>query len=140
MANKFVTFLDKLGGDALKVLTFGLVVAKTVEPEVDVALNLAGLTGVTTLFNNVITLASGAQAVAGGVTGTGAQKLALVVAGVTPQFEQFLQNEGVTMNTAQINAWVSAAVNLVMAIPAPSSSSTPVTIPTVTPTAETTKS
>jgi hypothetical protein len=133
MANKFVTFLDKLGSDALKVLTFGLVVAKDVQPEVDVALNLAGLTGVTTLFNNVITLASGVQGVANGVTGTGPTKLALVVAGVTPAFEEFLQNEGVTMNTAQINAWVSAAVNLVMAIPAPNSSSTPVTTQLVTP-------
>lgn len=115
----FNTFLDKLGSDVLKVVTFGLVTAKAIQPEVDLALNLTGLAGVANLFNNVITLASGAQATANGVQGTGAQKLALVVAGVTPQFETFLQTEGVIMNTAQINAWVAAAVQLVMSIPPP---------------------
>lgn len=126
----FNTFLDKLGSDVLKVVTFGLVTAKAVQPEVDLALNLTGLAGVANLFNNVITLASGAQATANGVQGTGAQKLALVVAGVTPQFETFLQTEGVTMNTAQINAWVAAAVQLVMNIPPPT---TTATIPTPAP-------
>jgi hypothetical protein len=125
MANKFVTFLDHLGGVALKIFTVGTKVAQTVEPELDIALSASGLTGVATLFNSVVGLAAAAQATANGVAGTGPQKLALVTAGVTPLFEQFLQGQGIVMNTTQINSWVSLAVNLVMAIPAPST--TPIT-------------
>lgn len=140
MPNKFITFLDKVGHDALAIITFGASVATKVEPEVDLALDLVGQAGVATLFNQVLALATAAQATANGVTGTGTQKLALVTAGITPLFEQFLTTNGVQMNTAQINAWVSLAVNLVMAIPTPTSPSTTVTPPVVTPVIATTKS
>src|ERR1700744_5331581 len=135
MANKFVTFLDKLGHDALVVLTFGLSVAKEAEPEIDIALNASGLQGVAGLFNQVIALATAAQATTNNTAGTGTQKLAMVVQGVTPEFEAFLAQQGITMNSSQINSWVNLAVNLLMQIPAPSNSSTPVTTSGVTPAA-----
>lgn len=135
MASGFVTFLDHVGSGILKVLGVATKVATAIEPEVDTALTLTGLGGLVSIFNNTVALAGAAQAATANATGTGAQKLAMVVSGITPEFETWLTTNNITMSNQQITDWTNLAVQLLLKIPAPVTSTTvaPTSTPAVAP-------
>jgi len=106
------TFFKTLFIDATKV-------AKAAEPVVDLA-----FPSVASLYSFTVQQASLAETAAAGVSGAGTQKLAAVVAAVTPYATSALQADGVPApTTTQITAYVNAVVASLNALPAPVSSS-----------------
>ena len=131
----FTSVLGKVGTIFKDFFTIALPVAKAAEPYIDVA-----FPGMATLYNLTVTLvtnAEGAAAAAGAQSGSGAQKLALVLASLQPYVVQQQQalgisNPTIAQTTAYINAVVAAwnAYQAVTAVPAPTPA--PVIPPTVT--------
>lgn len=126
MTNPALTFLENAGSKILSffkkdvnvVIKDGVAVAKDVEPLVDLS-----LPGISVLFNATVSAISNAEAVgqaASSAGGNGAQKLAAVLASIEPLALAYLQEQGITANTAQITAWVNAIVAALNALPAPS--------------------
>lgn len=111
----FITFLNHVGSFLRKVFTGATEVAQVAEPIVDIA-----FPSVANLYNFTVQQASLAEAAAEGSHSTGPQKLAAVVAAVTPYATQALKADGVPAPTdAQITAYVNAVVASLNALPAP---------------------
>jgi len=113
----FKTILDDIGNTLKKAFTVGVEVAKAAEPFVDVA-----FPGIAALYNTTVTAvgnAENAAIAAGAQTGTGAQKLAAVVAAITPAFAAYAVSQGLPAPTvATITNYANAVVATVNAIPA----------------------
>lgn len=113
----FKTILDDIGNGLKKVFTVGVDVAKADEPFVDIA-----FPGIAPLYNMTLTAvgnAENAAIAAGSQNGTGAQKLAAVVAAITPVFESYASSQGLPAPTvATITNYVNAVVATVNSIPA----------------------
>ena len=114
----FKSILDDVG-HGLKVF-FGVAtkVAQVAEPIVAIA--FPGISGLYDATVNEIIAAENAAIVAGAQSGTGAQKLSMVVAAILPTFQTYAaQNNMPTPTIATVTAWVNAAVASLNAIPAP---------------------
>ncbi len=110
-----MTFLQHVG-HVFKVI---LGVAERTEPVVDLALTLAGLGGIVPIYNSTIGLAIGAEGTAPTLTGTGPQKLAQLVASLTPQAQAWALANKINWPAADIQKWASAVVDTINLIPAP---------------------
>jgi hypothetical protein len=112
----FKTILSDIGTGLKKFFGIAVDAAKAAEPIVDIA-----FPGISVLYNatvNEVASAEAAAIAAGAQSGTGAQKLALVVAAVTPYFQQYATAQGLPAPTvATITAWVNAVVAGLNAIP-----------------------
>jgi len=128
----FISILDDLGSALKKFFDISLKVAVAAEPVVDLA-----FPGISVLYNatvNEVAMAETAAIAAGKQNGTGAQKLALVVAAIEPTFNNYLQAQGLPAQpTATIENWVNAVVAGLNSIPATASASgTSTNVPTPT--------
>jgi hypothetical protein len=125
------TFFTK---DLKTVLVDATDVAEALEPAVAIA--FPGISGLYNLTVNAAAKAEEDSIVAGAQSGTGAQKLALVMAAIENDFNAYWTASGHTGTPTQatIETWVNAVIAALNAIPAPASSApTPVTqaVPTV---------
>ena len=124
MAQSFKSILDDIGRGLKTFFTTDLPkvvgIAQEAEPVVDLA--TAALPGIPALYNatvNEVVAAEAAAASAGAQSGTGSQKLAAVVTAITPTFNAYAAANGLaTPTTATIQAYVSAVVDGLNAIPA----------------------
>lgn len=115
MSSGFSTFLQHVGNFFRKLFTGAAQAAVAAEPIVDLA-----FPSIANLYNFTAQQVSLAETAAEGVSGTGAQKLAAVVAAVTPYATSILKADGVAAPTsAQIEAYVNAVVASINALPAP---------------------
>jgi len=120
MPSRISTLLQHVGSFFRTLFTDTTKVAEVAEPIVDIA-----FPSVANLYNFTVQQASLAETAAEGAFGSGAQKLAAVVAAVTPYATTALQADGVPAPTsAQITAYVNAVVASLNALPAPVSAST----------------
>jgi len=131
MANKFVTWLDKVPEELKKfftnpvvdnVISDGLGIAAIIDP------------ALAPLFNGLAASATKAEALAAAANvqnGSGAQKFAVALADAQATFQAYEAATGKTIETAQQTAIINAVVTMLNNIPAasasPSVSSTPVT-------------
>lgn len=111
----FKSILDHIGNVFKIIFTDTTKAAEIAEPIVDIAFpSVAGL------YNFTVQQAALAETAAAGVTGAGPQKLAAVVASVTPYASAALKNDGVPApNSDQITNYVNAVVASLKALPAP---------------------
>jgi hypothetical protein len=114
----FKSILSDIGNGIKKVFTVGDAVAKDAEPFVDLA-----FPGVAPLFNAIVQqvgLAEASAAAAGEQTGTGAQKLAVVMQSIEGSIANFEKTNNVTtpMTQEQIEAAANAVVAFLNALPA----------------------
>lgn len=114
-----MSFLQHVGNVFKKILGIAVNVAKVVEPEVDLALTASGLSGLVGLYNSSVGLAFGAETMAPSVTGTGAQKLAQLIAGLEPQAVAWAAQNGIVWPVADIQQWASDVVDTLNKIPSP---------------------
>lgn len=137
MSNPVVTFLQSAGSKLLSffkadinpIIKDGVGVAQAAEPIVGLALPEISL-----LFNATVAAVANAEAMgqaAAATGGNGEQKLASVIATLEPLATAYLQQQGITANTAQITAWVNAIVAALNAIPAPAATAGTSTVTTV---------
>jgi hypothetical protein len=120
MSSNISTFLKHVGIFFKTIFTDATKAAQSAEPIVDVA-----FPSVANLYNFTVQQASLAETAAEGASGSGAQKLAAVVAAVTPYATSALQADGVPAPTsAQITAYVNAVVASLNALPAPAAAAT----------------
>jgi hypothetical protein len=109
MANVFVTVLDAIGTAFKDFFKIALPVATAAEPVLAVA-----FPGVSTLYNMTVTLVTAAEtaaAAAGAQSGTGPQKLALVLASLQPYATQEAAALGIAPPTvAQTTAYINSVV------------------------------
>src|SRR5277367_4746150 len=117
-----MTFLQHLGSTLKKILGIATQVAADAEPIIDIA-----FPAIAPLYNTTVGLATGAEALAPTTTGTGAQKLSQLMAGLLPMAQSWAKTNGINWPEAEIQKWASAVVDTVNLIPAPASA-------TVTPT------
>jgi hypothetical protein len=112
----FKTILSDIGNGLKKFFSMADVIAKDVEPIVDVA-----FPGIANLYNTTVTEVGNAETAAiaaGAQNGTGAQKLAAVVTAITPYFTQYASQNGLPAPTsAVITNYVNAVVASLNAIP-----------------------
>lgn len=115
MANGFTSFLQHVGSIFKTILTDATKIAGIAEPVVDIAFpSVAGL------YNFTVQQAALAETAAAGAQGVGTQKLAAVVAAVTPYATAALKNDGVPAPTTDhITNYVNAVVASLNALPAP---------------------
>ena len=114
------TFLKHVGTFFKTLFTDATKLAQVAEPIVDLA-----FPSVASLYNFTVQQASLAETAATGVSGAGEQKLAAVIAAVTPYAASALKADGVPAPTAaQITAYVNAVVASLNALPAPVSANT----------------
>lgn len=136
----FKSFLSAAGHDFLKVFSFlgsakGQQVVAGTESAVDAVVGIVdpalsgALLGIQNLFNaglqKALSIEASAAAV-GAQSGTGAQKAAAVIAGLTPQVASFLTSIGIKNPTAAQAQTLATALNngvvsFLNAVPAPSS-------------------
>jgi hypothetical protein len=118
----FKTILGDIGNGLKRFFTEADKIAAAVEPIVDIA-----FPGIASLYNSTVTEVGNAETAAiaaGAQSGSGAQKLAAVVAAITPTFTQYASANGLPAPTsAVITNYVNAVVASLNAIPAASSSS-----------------
>jgi hypothetical protein len=112
------TILSDIGTGLKKFFSVAITVAQAAEPLVDIA-----FPGIATLYNLTVSEVAKAEAAAvaaGAQSGTGAQKLALVVAAIEPVFAQYAATSGIpsASQATAITAWVNAVVASLNAIPA----------------------
>lgn len=113
----FKTILGDIGNALKKIFAVGAEAAVIAEPIIDVA-----FPGISALYNLTVNAAANAEAnavAAGAQTGTGPQKLALVVASIEKDFAAYATAAGIPYSQATIQAWVNAVVSTLNAIPAP---------------------
>jgi hypothetical protein len=128
--NKFETFLSKLGKDTKtvvkdffsKVLPEAVKVAQVAEPIVAIAAASAGAPSLGLEFTTVVNAVASAEAagnLAATATGTGPQKLAAVIAAVTPQLLPTLTGQGLTTDAAAtaISTYAQAVVTVLNTFP-----------------------
>jgi hypothetical protein len=113
----FTSILSAIGNGLKKFFGIVLNVAVAAEPIIDVV-----LPGIATLYNltvNEVVKAESAAIAAGQQSGTGAQKLALVLEAITPAFQEYAKATGVpsASETATITAWINGVVATLNAIP-----------------------
>lgn len=112
----FTSILSDVGKGLKKFFSIVLGVAQVAEPIIDVA-----FPGLAVLYNATVNEAVKAEAAAiaaGQQNGTGAQKLAMVIAAVTPQVVAFAAQNGLPAPTAAtITNYVNAVVATLNAIP-----------------------
>lgn len=112
----FKSILSDVGTFLKKVFDGAAKVAAAAEPIIDLA-----FPGISTLYNATVTeiiTAENAAIAAGQQNGTGAQKLAMVVAAVTPSFNAYAAANGLPIPTlTTIEAYVNATVAGLNAIP-----------------------
>jgi uncharacterized membrane protein (Fun14 family) len=117
VALSFTSILSDIGTGLKKFFSAALPVAEAAEPIIAVA-----FPGVSALYDATVTEIGNAETAAiaaGAQSGTGAQKLAAVVAAVTPTFTAYATAQGLPApTTATITNWVNAAVASLNAIPA----------------------
>ncbi|MFZ0662317.1 MAG: hypothetical protein WAM66_06455 [Acidobacteriaceae bacterium] len=115
MSSGFSSFLQHVGNFFKTVFSDATKVAEVAEPVVDIAFPT-----VASLYNFTVQQAALAETAAEGAQGAGAQKLAAVVAAVTPYATASLQQAGIPApTTTQITAYVNAVVASLNALPAP---------------------
>ena len=111
------TILSDIGNGIKKFFSLVVTGAEIAEPIIDVA-----FPGISALYNATVTEAANAEQaaiVAGQQTGSGPQKLALVVAAIMPIFTQYAATAGIPApTTTTITTWVNAVVASLNAIPA----------------------
>lgn len=128
------TFLQNAGSKILAffkndinpIIKDGQQIALGAEPIVDMA-----FPGIGVLFNATVAAIGNAEAAgqaASATGGNGAQKLASVLASIEPLAIAYLQEQGITANTAQITAWINAIVAALNALPAVTTPATVVTV------------
>lgn len=113
----FTSVLSTIGHGLQKFFTGAVHVAEVAEPFIAII-----FPGVSPLFNAVVTEVGKAEALAvaaGAQTGTGTQKLALVLASVESSFNQYAATNGLEVpSAAQTEAAVNAVVAFLNALPA----------------------
>ena len=117
MTNKFVSIMEAIGRDALKVLTE---IEKYLVPVAELAAEIfpaqtAVIDGVVNsvgLIQKAVAMAEQKMAAANMQTGTGLQKAANVLSIVTPTVTQLLTAEGLKVDTAYIQKLVDAIVGI----------------------------
>ena len=114
----FKSILSDIGHGIKNVFTVGDTVAKDAEPFVDIA-----FPGVAPLFNAVVQqvgLAEASAAAAGAESGTGPEKLALVVQSIEGSITDYENTNNLTtpLTQQQIEAVANAVVALLNALPA----------------------
>jgi hypothetical protein len=117
----FTSILSAIGNGLKKFFGIAVTVATDAEPLVDTL-----FPGVAALYNltvNEVAKAEAAAIAAGQQSGTGAQKLALVLQAIEPAFQQYAQATGVpsAAQTATITAWINGVVATLNAIPSTNS-------------------
>jgi hypothetical protein len=121
MAANFKSILSDIGNGLKKFFDKALPVAEAAEPIVD-----AAFPGIAALYNSTVAEVSSAETAAiaaSAQSGSGAQKLAAVVAAITPTFEQYASENGLPAPTeAVITNYVNAVVASLNAIPAEATS------------------
>ena len=114
----FKTILADVGNGLKKFFGVATTVAQDVEPLVDIA-----FPGFAALYNSAVAEAVKAEALAiaaGNQSGTGAQKLALVVAAITPSVTSYAAANGLSAPTAAtITNYANAVVATLNALQAP---------------------
>jgi hypothetical protein len=114
----FKSILDDIGHGFKVFFEVATKAAEVAEPVIAIA-----FPGISDLYDatvNEIVNAENAALAAGAQSGTGPQKLAMVVAAVLPTFQTYaVQNNMPTPTIATVTAWVNAAVASLNAIPAP---------------------
>lgn len=112
----FTSILSDIGKGLKKFFTVAVGVAVAAEPIVDIL-----FPGVAVLYNSTVTAvgnAENAAIAAGNQTGTGAQKLAFVVAAIEKDFNAYALANGLpAQTTATVEAYVNAVVASLNAIP-----------------------
>lgn len=113
----FKSILSDIGNGLKKFFGVAETVAKDVEPIIDVA--FPGIAGLYSATVTEVGNAETAAIAAGAQNGSGPQKLAAVVAAITPAFQQYAAQTGLQAPTiATIENWVNAVVASLNAIPA----------------------
>jgi hypothetical protein len=114
----FKSILSDIGNGFKKFFGIAVTVAQDAEPIIDIA-----FPGISSLYNLTVTEVAKAEAAAlaaGQQSGTGAQKLAMVIEAITPVFQQYAASSGIptASQTATITNWVNAVVASLNVIPA----------------------
>jgi len=114
----FKSILDDIGHGFKVFFEVATKAAEVAEPVIAIA--FPGISGLYDATVNEVVNAENAALAAGAQSGTGPQKLAMVVAAVLPTFQTYaVQNNMPTPTIATVTAWVNAAVASLNAIPAP---------------------
>jgi hypothetical protein len=111
----FATILSDIGNGLKKFFTGAVKVAVVTEPIVDIL-----FPGISSLYNLTVNAAANAEnaaIAAGAQSGTGEQKLALVVASIENDFAAYAKAAGIAYSSDTITAWVNAVVATLNAIP-----------------------
>lgn len=113
----FKSILSDIGNGLKKFFSISESIVKDAEPIIDIA-----FPGIAGLYNATVTEVGNAETAAiaaGAQNGTGAQKLAAVIAAITPAFNAYAQQNGLqTPTQAVIENYVNAVVASLNAIPA----------------------
>ena len=113
----FKSILSDIGSGLKKFFGMAVEAAQVAAPFVDVA-----FPGIGPLYTATVAAAAQAEAAAvaaGQQNGTGPQKLAMVVATVEKQFQDFAATNGISSVTVKmVENWVNAVVASLNAIPA----------------------
>ena len=117
MTIKFVTIMEQIGKDALKVLTE---VEKYLVPAAELAAEIfpqdqaviAGVVNSVGLIQKAVAMAEQKMAAANMQTGTGLQKTADVISIVEPTVTQLLTAEGLKVDTVYIQKLTDAVVGI----------------------------
>lgn len=115
-----MSFLSHIGSFFKSVLHIGETAATIAEPFV-----ITAFPDIAPLYTSALGLAVAAEATAPSLTGTGPQKLAQLVANLTPQAEAWAAKNGIVWSNADINKWASAVVDTMNLIPAPTATPAP---------------
>jgi len=108
-----MTFLQHVGGIFKNILHIGETVAIVASPVIDIA-----FPNVAPIYNSAIGLAISAETSSAGVSGTGTQKLAQVVANLEPMLAAWAAQNKIPWDQAGIQKWTSAVVDTLNLIPA----------------------
>jgi hypothetical protein len=118
MTNKFWSFLEAVGRDFKKGLTFILPFAQGAG-EVAISLFAPALGPLFNQTVNAVITAEQAAAAVGKQTGSGAQKLAAVVQLMGPLIAQGLVDAGKASDIAAVQSYINAVVQVLNAAPSP---------------------
>jgi|SRR5208337_4127755 len=114
----FKSILGDIGNGFKKFFGIAVTVAQDAEPIIDIA-----FPGIASLYNLTVSEVAKAEAAAvaaGQQSGSGTQKLALVIQSITPVFQEYAASTGIptAQQTSTITNWVNAVVASLNAIPA----------------------
>ena len=114
----FNTILSDIGKGFKKFFGIAVEAAQAAEPIIDIA-----FPGIAVLYNATVAEVAKAEAAAiaaGAQSGTGVQKLSLVIQAIEPVFTEYAASTGIpaAQQAATIEAWVNAVVASLNALPA----------------------